>query len=157
MREQRRSRRFVALAIAATVVFAACGSDDDSADGDEPAAEATTAEDTTAEEPAAEEPAAEEPAEAASGDDVVIPVWVAFDDYRLDWTKDVAAAFNEQVDGYTVDINSFASYNDAFEAAIQAINSGEPRCHYLRVPQLDLEIALNRLFFLCSLLLLPRL
>ena len=136
MREQRRSRRFVALAIAATVVFAACGSDDDSADGDEPAAEATTAEDTTAEEPAAEEPAsedttaeepaAEEPAEAASGDDVVIPVWVAFDDYRLDWTKDVAAAFNEQVDGYTVDINGFASYNDAFEAAIQAINSGEP-------------------------------
>ncbi len=117
MREQRRSRRCAALALSASLVFAACGgSDGDSADGDEPATEESTADGSTADEPAAE----------ASGDDVVIPVWIAFEDSRLDWTNEVAAAFNEQVDGYTVEINGFASYNDAFEAAVQAINSGEP-------------------------------
>ncbi len=131
MRELRRSRRFAALALSAAVVFAACGGDDDSADGDdptadEPSAEEPSAEEPSAEEPAAEEPAAEEPAAEPSGDDVVIPVWIAFEDYRLDWTNDVAAAFNEQVDGYNVQITGFASYNDAFEAAVQAINSGEP-------------------------------
>lgn len=56
----------------------------------------------------------------------MIPVWIAFEDSRLDWTNEVAARFNEQVDGYTVEINGFGSYNDAFEAAVQAINSGEP-------------------------------
>ena len=132
MREQRRSRRFAAVALSAAVIFAACGGDDDSADGDEPTAEEPTAEEPTAEEPTAEEPTAEEPtaeeppAEEPAGDDVVIPVWIAFEDYRLDWTNDVAAAFNDQVDGYSVEITGFASYNDAFEAAVQAINSGEP-------------------------------
>ncbi len=56
----------------------------------------------------------------------MVPVWIAFEDSRLDWTKEVAAAFNEQVDGYKVEINGFGSYNDAFDAAVQAINSGEP-------------------------------
>ncbi len=132
MREQRRSRRFAAVALSAAVIFAACGGDDDSADGDEPTAEEPTAEEPTAEEPTAEEPTAEEPtaeeppAEEPAGDDVVIPVWIAFEDYRLDWTNDVEAAFNDQVDGYSVEITGFASYNDAFEAAVQAINSGEP-------------------------------
>ena len=120
MQEQRRGRRFAALALAASVALAACGGDDDSEAGDEPTADDTTA-DATADEPTAE-PSGDEPA----GDDVVIPVWIAFEDYRLDWTNDVADAFNEQVDGYNVEITGFASYNDAFEAAIQAINSGEP-------------------------------
>ena len=128
MREQRRSRRFAALALSAAVVFAACGGDDDdSADGEESTAEESTAEESTAEESTAEESTAEEStAEAATGDGAVIPVWIAFEDYRLDWTNEVATAFNEQVDGYNVEITGFASYNDAFEAAVQAINSGEP-------------------------------
>ena len=124
----------MALALSASLVFAACGSDDDSADGEEPTTEETTAEEpteeTTAEEPTeettAEEPTTEETTAEATGDDVVIPVWIAFEDYRLDWTNEVATAFNEQVDGYTVQITGFASYNDAFEAAVQAINTGEP-------------------------------
>lgn len=120
MQEQRRGRRFAALALAASVALAACGGDDDSEAGDEPTADDSTA-GATADEPTAE-PSGDEPA----GDDVVIPVWIAFEDYRLDWTNDVADAFNEQVDGYSVEITGFASYNDAFEAAIQAINSGEP-------------------------------
>jgi sn-glycerol 3-phosphate transport system substrate-binding protein len=126
MREQRRGRHLVALALSAAVVLAACGGDDDSADEDT-AAEDTAAEDTAAEDTAAEDTADEDTAdEEPTAGDVVIPVWIAFEDYRLDWTNDVAAAFNEQVDGYTVEITGFASYNDAFEAAIQAINSGEP-------------------------------
>jgi len=121
MREQRRSRRFAAVALAAAVTLAACGGDDDSEGGDEPTADDATADDATTD-ATADEPSGDE----AAGDDVVIPVWVAFEDYRLDWTNDVADAFNEQVDGYDVQITGFASYNDAFEAAIQAINSGEP-------------------------------
>ena len=122
----------MALALSAAVVFAACGGDDDSADTEEPAAEEPAADEPAADEPAADEPAADEPAadepaaDEPAADDVVIPVWIAFEDYRLDWTQDVAAAFNEQVDGYTVEITGFASYNDAFAAAVQAINSGEP-------------------------------
>ncbi|MDJ0768300.1 MAG: extracellular solute-binding protein [Ilumatobacter sp.] len=120
----------MAFAVSAAVVFAACGGDDedDADDADESVADEAADDEPAADEPAADEPAADEPAadEPAAGDDIVIPVWIAFEDYRLDWTNDVAAAFNEQVDGYTVEITGFASYNDAFEAAIQAINTGEP-------------------------------
>ena len=60
----RRTKRVIALAVGLSLVAAACGGDDDSADNvdDEPATEEPAAEEPAGEEPAAEEPAAEEPA-----------------------------------------------------------------------------------------------
>jgi basic membrane protein A len=56
-----KSKRLLAVGLAASLVLAACGGDDDDA-AEEPAAEEPAAEEPAAEEPAAEEPAAEEPA-----------------------------------------------------------------------------------------------
>ncbi len=59
-----KSKRLLAAGLAASLVLAACGGDDDDATpaAEEPAAEEPAAEEPAAEEPAAEEPAAEEPA-----------------------------------------------------------------------------------------------
>ncbi|MGA1051797.1 MAG: BMP family lipoprotein [Ilumatobacteraceae bacterium] len=56
-----KSKRALAVGLAASLVLAACGGDDDTA-AEEPAAEEPAADEPAAEEPAAEEPAAEEPA-----------------------------------------------------------------------------------------------
>lgn len=74
MREQRRTRRFAALALAATVALAACGGDDDSDADDEPATEESTDEPATDDEPA-DEPAddgGDEPAGEATGEPIKI-------------------------------------------------------------------------------------
>ena len=55
-----KSKRLLAVGLAASLVLAACGGDDDATE--EPSAEEPAAEEPAAEEPAAEEPAAEEPA-----------------------------------------------------------------------------------------------
>jgi sn-glycerol 3-phosphate transport system substrate-binding protein len=51
---------------------------------------------------------------------------VAFSDYRFDYSQEKAAAFNAAHPEYNVEVTSFASYNDAFDAAVLAADSGEP-------------------------------
>ncbi len=78
-------RRFGAALAAASLLVAACGGDDDSADepaadepaaeepaADEPAPDEPAAEEPAADEPAAEEPSAEEPADDSSGPDTSV-------------------------------------------------------------------------------------
>ena len=64
---------------------------------------------------------------AASGEVTDIDFWVAFsDEARLGFAQDKAAAFNAAHPDYNVEVTSFASYNDVFDAAILAVDSGEP-------------------------------
>lgn len=55
-----------------------------------------------------------------------IRVWVAFSDYRLDWTKERAAEFNAAYPDYNVVIEGYASYNAAFDATVLAAEQGNP-------------------------------
>jgi basic membrane protein A len=70
-----KSKRLLAAGLAASLVLAACGGDDDTTE--EPSAEEPAAEEPAGEEPAAEEPAAEEPAEEPAGD--ALNVGLTFD------------------------------------------------------------------------------
>ncbi|MCL1587788.1 MAG: extracellular solute-binding protein [Actinomycetia bacterium] len=65
-------------------------------------------------------------ASAASGEVTDIDFWVAFTDYRQEYSEEKAAAFNAAHPEYNVKITSFASYNDVFDAAVLAVDSGEP-------------------------------
>ena len=100
--------RLLALFAVFVLIAAACGSGDD---------------DTTT------------TAAAGGGDDdggaatevIDIDFWVAFsDEARLGFAEDAAAAFNANHSDYNVKVTSFASYNDAFDAAVLAVDSGEP-------------------------------
>ena len=55
-----------------------------------------------------------------------IEVWVAFTDYRLDWTKERAAEFNAEFPQYNVVVTGYASYNEAFDATVLAAEQGTP-------------------------------
>jgi len=55
-----------------------------------------------------------------------IRVWVAFTDYRLDWTQERAAEFNELYPEYNVIIEGYESYNQAFDATVLAAEQGNP-------------------------------
>jgi len=55
-----------------------------------------------------------------------IRVWVGFTDYRLDWTKERAAEFNELYPEYEVIIEGFESYNIAFTETALAAEQGNP-------------------------------
>ncbi len=58
---------------------------------------------------------------------ITIDFWVAFsDEARKGFAEEKAAAFNEAHPDYNVRITSFPSYNDVFDAAILAVDSGEP-------------------------------
>lgn len=59
-------------------------------------------------------------------DPVEVRVWVAFSDYRLDWTKERAAAFNELYPEYEVVVQGFESYNIAFTETALAAEQGNP-------------------------------
>ena len=100
--------RLLALLAVIALIAAACGGDDS---GDT----ATTAgggTDTTA---------------ATGGPAIDIDFWVAFsDEARLGFAQDAAAAFNAKHPEYAVEVTSFASYNDAFDAAVLAVDSGDP-------------------------------
>ena len=98
--------RLLALLMVLALVAAACGSDD---------TDATT---TVAE--------TDSGGTTASGEVTDIDFWVAFSDYRFEYASEKAAAFNANHPEYNVDVTSFASYNDAFEAAVLAVDSGEP-------------------------------
>ena len=88
------------------LIASACG-DDDSGD-------ATTAAGTSG-------TTGGDPAEVIN-----IDFWVAFSDYRFEYTQEKAAAFNAKHPEYNVEVTAFASYNDAFDAAVLAVDSGEP-------------------------------
>jgi sn-glycerol 3-phosphate transport system substrate-binding protein len=64
---------------------------------------------------------------APSGEAIDIDFWVAFsDEARLGFAEDRAADFNAKHPDYNIKVTSFASYNDAFDAAVLAVDSGEP-------------------------------
>ncbi|MEM7737681.1 MAG: extracellular solute-binding protein [Deinococcota bacterium] len=55
-----------------------------------------------------------------------INVWIAFTDYRLDWTRERAEEFNAQFSDYNVVVSGYASYNEAFDATVLAAEQGNP-------------------------------
>lgn len=55
-----------------------------------------------------------------------IEVWVAFTDYRLDWTKEKAEEFNAQFPEYNVTVTGYENYNAAFDATVLAAEQGTP-------------------------------
>ena len=56
-----------------------------------------------------------------------IEFWVAFsDENRFGYSQDRAAEFNAAHPEYNVKVTSFASYNDVFDAAVLAVDSGNP-------------------------------
>ena len=118
MRLPRRAARAAALTFVAAMILVACGSDTD--DPDTAAEEAEEEEEATEDEPAVEEP--EEVAEGVTE----VPVWIAFTDARLDWARDVAADFNAQVDGVEVTIQGYENYEALFDAALLAVDQGNP-------------------------------
>ncbi len=122
-----RARRVVALAAVAAMAFSACGSNDSADKSGDADTEASASEsgDASKTSEASESGDASEASES-SGDAIKIPVWVAFTDYRLDWTKNVAANFNSQVEGYEVEVTGFDSYEALFEATVGAINQVTP-------------------------------
>lgn len=65
-------------------------------------------------------------AQDEEGEPTEIRVLIAFSDYRLDWTRDVAAAFNEQFPEYNVVVEGLASYNEVFDATQLAFEQGNP-------------------------------
>ena len=98
--------RLLALLAVIALIAAACGGDDT---GDTDTTAGGT--DTTA---------------ATGGDRIDIGFWVAFSDYRFEYAKEKAAAFNGNHPEYNVEVTSFASYNDAFDAAVLSVDSGDP-------------------------------
>lgn len=61
---------------------------------------------------------------AAQDTPVDVPVWVAFTDYRLDWAKEKAAAFNELFPQYNVTVEGYANYEELFTATALAAEQG---------------------------------
>ncbi len=75
----------------------------------------------------ADAPADAGAADGADGEVTTIGFWVAFsDEARLGFTKERAAEFNAKYPEYNIEVTSFASYNDVFDAAVLAVDSGEP-------------------------------
>jgi sn-glycerol 3-phosphate transport system substrate-binding protein len=62
----------------------------------------------------------------ASGDAIDVDFWVAFTDHRQVYAEDKAAEFNAAHPEYNVQVSAFETYNDVFNAAILAVDSGEP-------------------------------
>jgi sn-glycerol 3-phosphate transport system substrate-binding protein len=56
---------------------------------------------------------------------VEVKVWVAFDDYRLDWSNNVAAKFNEMFPQYHVVIIGGHSYEEVFAQVAVAAEQGD--------------------------------
>ena len=115
--------RLLILLTILAMVAAACGDDagtETTAAGDEPATTAADTPDTTAAPDTTQ-------GDSGGGDVIDIDFWVAFsDEARLGFSEEKAAAFNAKHPEYNVEVTSFASYNDAFDAAVLAVDSGEP-------------------------------
>jgi sn-glycerol 3-phosphate transport system substrate-binding protein len=113
MRLPRRTQLTTALALVAVLVLAACGGDEQPVTPDEEAAEV-------------DEPEGVDEPEAVPEGVIEVPVWIAFTDGRLDWTREVADAFNEQVEGVQVTIQGFDAYEPLFDATLLAVDQGNP-------------------------------
>ena len=116
------------LLAAVVLVAAACSSDDSGSDttaaGDDTTTTAAAGDDTTTTAAAGDDTTT---TAAASGDATTIDFWVAFsDEARLGFSEEKAAEFNAKHPEYNVQVTSFASYNDVFDAAVLAVDSGEP-------------------------------
>jgi len=113
----------IATVLAFALIAAACSSSSD--DTTTTAAGETT---TTAAGETTTTAAGETTTTAApSGDATTIDFWVAFsDEARLGFANDRAAEFNAKHPEYNIQVTSFASYNDAFDAAVLAVDSGSP-------------------------------
>lgn len=112
--------RLIALMAALALVAAACGGDDSGGTDTTASGDATT---TTAGSTATTADSGGEGTAAA----IDIDFWVAFsDEARLGFAEDAAAAFNGNHPEYNISVTSFASYNDAFDAAVLAVDSGDP-------------------------------
>lgn len=61
----------------------------------------------------------------AQDEPVQIDVWIAFQDYRLDWTNEVAAEFNELFPQYEVVITGGYSYEEVFAQVAVAAEQGD--------------------------------
>jgi sn-glycerol 3-phosphate transport system substrate-binding protein len=61
---------------------------------------------------------------AFAQDKIDIPVWIAFTDARLDWTRERAAEFNEMFPQYNVTVEGYADYESLFSAAALAFEQG---------------------------------
>jgi len=61
----------------------------------------------------------------AQSDPAEVEVWVAFDDYRLDWANDVASQFNDMFPQYNVTIVGGHSYETMFAEATVAAEQGK--------------------------------
>jgi sn-glycerol 3-phosphate transport system substrate-binding protein len=61
----------------------------------------------------------------AQSNRIDIPVWIAFQDYRLDWMNGVAASFNEQYSQYNVIVTGGYSYETVFAQTAVAGEQGE--------------------------------
>jgi sn-glycerol 3-phosphate transport system substrate-binding protein len=60
-------------------------------------------------------------------DTAEIRMWIAFTDYRLDWTQQKAAQFNEQFPQYNVVVEGYPNYEQLFQAtALAAGNDSLP-------------------------------
>ena len=117
-----RLRLLSALAALALIVAACGGGDDETTTTAEAGDETTT---TVADEGGDETTTTA--GGGAEGEPVTIDFWVAFsDEARLGFTKEKAAAFNEKHPEYNINVSSFTSYNDVFDAAVLAVDSGDP-------------------------------
>ena len=57
---------------------------------------------------------------------IPIRMWIAFTDYRLDWAKERAAAFNEEFPEYNVTVEGYPDYETLFDGALLAAEQGNP-------------------------------
>lgn len=122
--------RLLALVAVIVLIAAACGGDSDEGTATTAADSGgteTTAADSGGTETTAADSGGTETTMAPSGDVINIDFWVAFsDEARLGFAQDRAADFNAKHPEYNVEVTSFASYNDAFDAAVLAVDSGDP-------------------------------
>jgi sn-glycerol 3-phosphate transport system substrate-binding protein len=63
---------------------------------------------------------------ALAQDATEVRVWIAFTDTRLDWTREVAAAFNEAHPEYNVVVDGYANYEEILDATVLALDQGNP-------------------------------
>lgn len=76
---------------------------------------------------------------------VEVRVWVGFTDYRLDWTQERAAEFNELYPEYNVIVEGYESYNQAFDATVLAAEQGNPPAitHFFEAATQEARDAVN--------------
>ena len=121
MRHFPRAGRTTALTLAAALVLSACGSGDDGdVAADDPVDEV---DDTDADADVDAEEGVDEPDEVAEGV-TEVPVWIAFTDARLDWTRDVADAFNETQDDFEITVQGYDNYEALFDSTLLAVDQG---------------------------------